>query len=466
MRSTFLGLETARKGLTVSQRGLDVTGQNITNANTEGYTRQRIDVVSVSSNVEGRFRTTQAGMSGQGVMVADVSQIRDLQLDGRLRSEMAEQHYYERTLTILDDLEGVLNEIEGGIRPSLQELVASLQDFSMNPNQTVNANIVLSKSKSVIQMFNQYAEELNGLKAQSISDLAIDVNDVNTTLSKIQSLNDSISKAFLEGKQNAVNELLDQRNLLVDHLAAFGNIKVTAKTDGQIQIHMHDQLILDGNFRDQLNLLKPTEPLVLEWQSTGNAIVLGAGSLKASMERIEGNNPFTQGIAYYQEQLNHLARAFAQTMNQAFTQTNGLPKPLIIGTSAADISIENAWLKQPGYILSENGSLDNRSILALIAQFEGKMEINGKQSSMSEFVSKFVISLGQDRNFINARLQTSKSIAHDLVQQRDANSAVSLDEEGANLLIYEKAFQASARVMNAMDEVLDIIINRMGLVGR
>ena len=164
--------------------------------------------------------------------------------------------------------------------------------------------------------------------------------------------------------------------------------------------------------------------------------------------------------------MNHLARAFAQTMNQAFTQTNGLPKPLIIGTSAADISIENAWLKQPGYILSENGSLDNRSILALIAQFEGKMEINGKQSSMSEFVSKFVISLGQDRNFINARLQTSKSIAHDLVQQRDANSAVSLDEEGANLLIYEKAFQASARVMNAMDEVLDIIINRMGLVGR
>lgn len=466
MRSTFLGLETARKGLTVSQKGLDVTGQNITNANTEGYTRQRIDVVSVSSNIDARYRTTQAGMSGQGVLVSDVSQIRDQQLDGRYRSELAEQSYYEQTLTILDDLEGVLNEIEGGIKPSLQDLVSSLQDFSMNPNQAVNANIVLSKTKSVIQMFNQYAEELNGLKAQSISDLSVDVNDVNTTLSKIQGLNDSISKAFLEGKQNAVNELMDQRNLLVDHLATFGNIKVTAQSDGQIQIHMHDQLILDGDYRDQLNLLKPTEPLVLEWQSTGKPISLGAGSLKASIERIEGNNPFTQGIAYYQGQLNELATSFAHVMNQAFTQTNGQVKALISGNTASDLSIEEAWLKQPSYILKENGSLDNRPILALIEKLEGKMLINEEQSSMSEFVSKFVIALGQDRNFIASRLQTSTSIANDLAQQRDSISAVSLDEEGANLLIYEKAFQASARVMNAMDEVLDTIINRMGLVGR
>jgi flagellar hook-associated protein 1 FlgK len=302
MRSTFLGLETARKGLTVSQKGLDVTGQNITNANTEGYTRQRIDVVSVSSNIDARYRTPQAGMSGQGVLVSDVSQIRNLQLDGRYRSELAEQHYYSKTRTILDDLEGVLNEMEGGIKPGLQDLVSSLQDFSMNPNQAVNANIVLSKAKSVIQMFNQYAEALNGLRAQSISDLSVDVNDVNTTLSKIQGLNDSISKAFLEGKQNSVNELMDQRNLLVDHLAQFGNIKVTGQGDGKIQIHMHDQLILDGDYRDQLNMLKPTEPLVLEWQSTGKPISLGAGSLKASIERIEGNNPFTQGIDYYQDQ--------------------------------------------------------------------------------------------------------------------------------------------------------------------
>ena len=469
MRSTFLGLETARKGLTVSQKGLDVTGQNITNANTEGYTRQRIDVVSVSSNIDARYRTTQAGMSGQGVLVSDVSQIRDQQLDGRYRSELAERSYYEQTLTILDDLEGVLNEIEGGMKPSLQDLVSALQDFSMTPNQAVNANIVLSKTKSVIQMFNQYAEELNGLKAQSISDLSVDVNDVNTTLSKIQGLNESISRAFLEGKQNSVNELMDQRNLLVDHLATFGNIKVTAQTDGQIQIHMHDQLILDGDYRDQLNLLKPTEPLVLEWQSTGQPTALGAGSLKASIERIEGNNPFTQGIGYYQDQLNQLAKSFAGVMNQAFKQTDGQAKALISGDSASNLGIESAWLKNPSHILNngnQSGSLDNRPILALIEQLEGKMIINGDQSSLSEFVSKFVISLGQDRNFIASRLHTSTSIANDLAQQRDSISAVSLDEEGANLLIYEKAFQASARVMNAMDEVLDTIINRMGLVGR
>jgi flagellar hook-associated protein 1 FlgK len=469
MRSTFLGLETARKGLTVSQKGLDVTGQNITNANTEGYTRQRIDVVSVSSNIDARYRTTQAGMSGQGVLVSDVSQIRNLQLDGRYRSELAEQHYYSKTRTILDDLEGVLNEMEGGIKPGLQDLVSSLQDFSMNPNQAVNANIVLSKAKSVIQMFNQYAEALNGLRAQSISDLSVDVNDVNTTLSKIQGLNDSISKAFLEGKQNSVNELMDQRNLLVDHLAQFGNIKVTAQSDGKIQIHMHDQLILDGDYRDQLNMLKPTEPLVLEWQSTGKPISLGAGSLKASIERIEGNNPFTQGIAYYQDQLNQLATSFAQVMNQAFTNSEGQFKALISGETASNLSIENTWLKNPSFILNngnQSGSLDNRPILALIEKLEGKMVINGETSSMSEFVSKFVIDLGQDRNFIHSRLQTSTSIVNDLAQQRDSISAVSLDEEGANLLIYEKAFQANARVMNAMDEVLDTIINRMGLVGR
>jgi flagellar hook-associated protein 1 FlgK len=156
-------------------------------------------------------------------------------------------------------------------------------------------------------------------------------------------------------------------------------------------------------------------------------------------------------------------------MNQAFTNSEGQFKALISGETASNLSIENTWLKNPSFILNngnQSGSLDNRPILALIEKLEGKMVINGETSSMSEFVSKFVIDLGQDRNFIHSRLQTSTSIVNDLAQQRDSISAVSLDEEGANLLIYEKAFQANARVMNAMDEVLDTIINRMGLVGR
>jgi flagellar hook-associated protein 1 len=476
MRSTFLGLETARKGLSVNQKGLDVTGQNITNVNTEGYTRQRIDTISVSSATNSRIRELGSSAVGQGVLVVGISQIRDKQLDVRFRSEMSETAYYDKTLSILDGIETVLNEIGSGIQPVLSGFINSLHTLSANPDQVTNANIVLSNAKSMTQIIRHYSGQLDQLKTQYATDLEIDVNNANTLIKKISELNTAIKnelgQSTSELDTSNVNELLDRRNLLIDQLAQYGNMTAVENNDGTVNIAMNEHTIISNGFVEQINLIKSDTSSNLTWQSTGNSIILESGTLKASLDFMNGEGGLTNGIPYYQKQLDLLATKFAEVLNSSFVQNDDTLKQLItldLTKPGHSININEAWLNQASFIIDDlksSGSLDNTAILSIIAKLEGKNTLGTFVGSLSDFVTSYVTTLGQDKSYYESRYEVSLSITEDLINRRDSVSSVSLDEEGANLMAYDKAYKAVSRLMTAMDEFLDVIINKTGLVGR
>lgn len=477
MRSTFLGLETARKGLVANQKGLDVTGQNITNVNTEGYTRQRIDTVSVSSVTNSNIKVLGTSSAGQGVLVTGISQIRDKQLDLRFRSEMSETAYYDKTLSILDGLETVLNELDNGIQPIFSGFISSLQDLSLYPDQVTNANIVLSNAKGVTQILRHYSNQLDQLKDQYNTDLKIDVNNTNTLIKKITELNTAIKNELgqvtSEHDTSNVNELLDKRNVLIDQLSQYGNIRTQENNDGSIDVSFNEHLIISNQFSEQINLVtKADGSNDLVWQSTGNQIILEAGTLKASLDFINSDGGAINGIPYYQKQLDLFAHRFADILNTSFTQTDGSFKKLVDideDNPAHSINIDYAWLSKASYIIDDlkvNGNLDNTPILSIIAKLEGKNTLGTYVGSLADFVTSYVTTLGQDMSYYESRYEVSLSITEDIQNRRDSISSVSLDEEGANLMLYDKAYKAVSRLMTAMDEFLDVIINKIGLVGR
>lgn len=488
MRPTFLGFETARKGLNVNQKAIDVTGQNIVNINTEGYTRQRVDQVSMSiSGASNRFATPASNLAGAGVMITGVGQIRDTYLDSRFREEIANTSYFDKAQTIIDGIESALDEVSSdGLGAVLNQFILGLQEFTKNPREVTNANIVMSSAKNVTQMLRQFDNQLTQLISQQKFDLETDVNKVNTTLQKIASLNKQISNELahnISGNTTyGVNELQDQRNLLIDELSAFGNLRVVEESDGSVTISMNEHVIVRGDKHDKINLMESpnSDSMIMSWESNANNVILESGSLKASIDLINGTGGETKGVPYYREQIDLFARTFASNLNNAFVMKtepatvppeNG-PKMTLINDgeyiTAGNIKINSQWLSNAGMIIEDaarNGETDTTNILRLIDKIEAKQDIGGFQGSLHDFVDFYNTTIGQDRNYFQNRFDASLAVANDLNNRRDAVSGVVLDEEGANLMMYEKAYQASSRLMTALDEMLDILINRTGKAG-
>lgn len=488
MRPTFLGFETARKGLSVNQKAIDVTGQNIVNINTDGYTRQRVDQVSMTtSGVANRFANPVSNLAGQGVMITGVGQIRNSYLDNRFREELANTSYFEKAQTIIDGIESALDEVSAvGLGAVLNQFVLDLQEFSKNPREVTNANIVMSSAKNVTQMIRQFDNQLTQLASQQAFDLEVDITTVNTTLQKIAALNKQIADEQVHNMSGnmtyGVNELQDQRNLLLDDLSAFGNIRVIEEGDGSVTVSMNEKIIVSGSTHDKISLLpsQNDHSLLVTWESTGKNVILGSGSLKANIDLINGTGGETKGVQYYKNQLDVFARAFASNLNNAFVAitdppTNPAkdgPKMTLINDGdyvmANNIAINSKWLENSGMIINDagrNGDTDTTNILRLINQLGSKQTIGTFEGSLNDFVDFYNSTIGQDRNYYQNRFEASLSVANDLNNRRDSVSGVVLDEEGANLMMYEKAYQAASRLMTALDEALDILINRTGRVG-
>lgn len=501
MRSTFVGFETARKGLAANQLGIDITGNNISNVSTEGYTRQRVDTSSVAlSSLDSRYTLNQAAFSGQGVQIDGVSQIRDSFLDKRYWDEMCEVGYYDQASLIMSDIETALDEVDSeGIKEALADFSSALQSLNGNADQVSYANILLTASKSLTQIIMQFDAKLDTILLQQKFDLDIAVDEVNSALEQVAILNQSICAEIYSsgGTGNdpyGPNELLDKRNLLLDQLASYGAVTVAEEADGAVSVDFNGQNAIRGSLCDRLNLSETTEGTIsISWQSTGEQVAMNTGSLKAYQDMINGrgegaSGPYEsneQGILYYKDRLNGFVQTFAEAFNHTIeiAATDGSTGGIIAtGTykvlfEAADGGAINAgtmrvsaeWSAQPDYIIRNvvcSGESDNAHILKMISLMDKKVDFGDFHGTFEEYVNSYNITIGQQKNLYVTRLEATAAVAEDILDRRDSVSGVSIDEEGTNLMMYQKAYNAMARMMTAMDEALDTLINKTGIVGR
>ncbi|WP_321028050.1 flagellar basal body rod C-terminal domain-containing protein, partial [Eisenbergiella tayi] len=226
-------------------------------------------------------------------------------------------------------------------------------------------------------------------------------------------------------------------------------------------------------------LLIGPDGVTLTWNSDNSGMHLENGALKAYTDVIAGNAPGNAGIPYYQQKLDDFAAAFGELMNNTIHEDDGTAvfKTLIEAEgggalTAGNISVSTAWAEDPSYVIRDqnpDGTLDNTDIMKLKAGLAEERTF-GKEykysGNFSGFITNYTDTLGSDIKTTKARLNASLAIAESVEKDRQGVSGVSLNEEGINLMTYNKAYQALGRLMTTMDEQLDMIINQMGMVGR
>lgn len=226
MRPTFMGFETATRGLMAGQKALDIVANNTSNIGVTGYTRQRVDLVSLSVNQRSsRYHQNSTAFAGQGVGTYGVSQIRDPFLDKRFREEYADVGYYNVTSSVLEDLSAALDEITPStMSVALSNFQNTWAEMQKKNNEATNAANVLASATQVVSIFQQMSAKVDNIWNQQEYNLGIDINNVNSILQRIADLNDNISKQRFNSME-ANNELykplelMDQRNVLLDQLS-------------------------------------------------------------------------------------------------------------------------------------------------------------------------------------------------------------------------------------------------------
>ncbi len=226
-RSTFSGFTIAQLAMTASQRAIDVTGQNIANINTKGYTRQRVDLVSFNTRGADHVSTGPGSKIGYGVEITGISQIRDPFLDVQFRNQIAKVGTADARQATLDQLADIFDETDrDALKKALSDLSSSLDQLSSNANNSEFDSIVRSRAQVIVNYIHQKAADLKSVREETINGLEnTDIPAINSLLSDIGELNDAIWKSQVQG--NPALELLDQRNEKFDELAGYLPITVT-----------------------------------------------------------------------------------------------------------------------------------------------------------------------------------------------------------------------------------------------
>ena len=336
-----MGFDIAKRGIMAAQKGLDISGQNLVNWDSDGYTRQRLEQVAVAPNVSAtRYSYNRAGLAGQGVEINGISQTRDKFLDKRFREENAETGYYDKVNNLLGDIESTIDELkvngDSGIRYSLKEMMDS---FSKDAYSETYANIVMNTFKNMAQTLQQLSMKLDNVASQQKFDLSVSVQDFNQLVQKLAAVNKSIGDdvgASLN-PHFGPNELLDERNLLLDELSKYGEIEVRTNSDSTVTVTMNGHTVVDRAKYDQLEMFPDpnselmhdsTVPVEVRWVSTNQQAEFKNGIIKGFTDFINGAGPAPgegqtskRGIPYYQAKLDTFAQTLADTVNGIIPDT-------------------------------------------------------------------------------------------------------------------------------------------------
>jgi flagellar hook-associated protein 1 len=433
--SAFFGLQTALRGLTAHQRALDTTAHNIGNASTEGYSRQQA-ILTAADALPLPGITANGGIAsvGAGVDVESFQRVRDAFADLQYRAQNMALGQYETTATTLSETETSLSEpSDNGIGQVLSKFWSAWDDLSNHPEQPATRQALVNQASLLTNRINTLQSSLSQVRTEAQTQYGLITGpsgDVASAAQQIASLNQAIKSAVQQGDQP--NDLMDRRDVALDKLSKLGQVSVTDLGQGTIQV----------NFGDAAQPL--VDDATVNWPQ---ALTSPGGQLGAL---IKLGDPTAAGtITSYMNDLDGVA-------NQLITAVNAIHgTPFFSGTDAATIGVAvTASTVRAATPPAAAGAND-------IALAMSALRAGGADNAYANLVAR----IGGDANAANQQQATSQALVDAADDRRQSASGVSMDEEMTNMVRFQRGYQASARVMSTMDEMLDTLINRTGKVG-
>jgi flagellar hook-associated protein 1 FlgK len=464
--STFSALNAATTALWAQRRGLDVTGQNIANVNTEGYSRQRVDLQAIGGSVVPAFYSTSPGI-GAGVSADDVTRIRDAFLEGRGHTEHANG---ARLLVEADTLEQVETAFrepgDTGIQSLLADMWDGWADVANEPKTDAARAQVIQRMETLVGGIQFSNSSLEAQWTQTRENLDVLVKDVNEAATTIAELNKAIRGATQAGLP--ANDLSDKRDLLVMKLADQVGATVRPGKYGSVDVLVGGMSLVSGSTASALAVAGPTDPDLIT-ATDKPRIVTAAGGYPVPADGTAGGqlSALTTIIPGYRTELNKIAESLAKTLNDgqaAGFDLAGLSGSPILGpvgtVTAANIKL---MFSDPKLIAASavpgGPNLDNGNADAI-----GKLR--GDPVGVDAGYRKMIVELGVQASVAIRNQDIQAVISTQVDAARESVAGVNIDEEMTNMLSFQHAFSAASRMITAIDETLDQLINRTGLVGR
>lgn len=474
MPGTFFGLEIAKLALWANQRGMDVTSHNIANANTPGYTRQRA-LLRQATPLDVPGSGTLTGQLGSGVVVARVAALRSAFLDRQVWSGTSELSRWTAHRQTLERIEVIINEpTDQGIRGALDRWWEAWEVLAADPESMAARVSVLERSETLIATFQDVDRRLAGLQEDLEAELHQRVEHVNALAERIHQLNLKILAAEASGQ--AANDLRDQRALALEELAGHLDMTVVETERGMLRVILNGVDLVGEHGVRALSLDSAVDPVTgdvqwnLVWEGSGQAVPVRTGGIGGILEMMN------QEVAGYRNDLLAMARALVQAVNGQHAAGAGLD-----GQQGAFFSLgPNDRMDQwtlliddpravaaapaspvPGQPPAPGDGSNARALATLRYQ-----ALPGLGATLDDSYRSWVARLGVASAEAQRREEHQHLLMTQVLNQRDQVSGVSLDEEMAAMLAYQHAYQAAARMVTTVDQMLDTLINRTGVVGR
>lgn len=510
MVGLFGTLGTANKGLNAQQKALETTGHNIANANTAGYSRQRVNM-----QADQPYHMVGIGSVGTGVKITSIIRVVDDFVIGNIRSETSTYNYYEQKSDILGQLETILNEtpFSKGLSDNLATYFDSWSKLGNNPELDNAKTIVLENGNMLTDTINHMAKQMTELANNSLATLEKGTLDFNGKLQQLDVINQQIYKMSDNG--TVPNDLLDQRDSILESLASFSKIETSFDQYNRVSVKISGQDVLTPTTLKTVNVivgkdengkflvsqggdaLKGRDVLSGDHQ-VGDILISDSSIQPITYTAVEMTSGATKGLQQSLgeldarlNELNSFAFNLASTVNMIHSD-NGKGEPFFnLGTSknyALDLQVSGELKKDPTKINTgqELGSheVGDGSRAAAIGKLKdvrlkypvsetdlaslydsATMTIKGQEGGLT-FLGAFVDIVtknGISKQQADNTMTSQDYLLSQLQQRRDSVSGVNINEEVSDVIRFQRAFQANSRVISVISEMLDTLINRTGV---
>src|SRR5699024_5067648 len=404
----------------------------------------------------------------------------------QFRGENSKAGYWEAKAAALSRMENVMNETpDNGLAKSMDLFWNSLQDLSTNPTHSVARSVVVHRGIALADTFNYLSNSLTKIQGDLQSEINHTVDVANSLMNQINEINKQVKQ--IEPHGYLANDLYDERDRLIDELSGIVDIKVSYTSSGDGALKTADGLatieLVQGD--NKITLVDGEEldyhELKVNYDDTTEINVIGkkdevpidtssfTGSLNALVHAYDEVYP--EMISDLDAMANAFQKEFNKIHGQGYDLNRDQGKYFFEGSlTAGNFKVNDEIIKNPDLIAvsSSEGSDDGDNALDLADVFDEQIVIgnDGEKTSVKEFYESIIGDMGVSAQEANRMTENTYILRSQVDNQRQSVSSVSLDEEMTNMIKFQHAYNAAARSMTAMDELLDKIINGMGIVGR
>lgn len=454
--SISIGLNSAMRALLAQQQAMDAVSHNVANVNTPGYSRQRVVLSPASSG--------QPNGIGGGVDVKSVQRMHDQFIDAQTRAESGTAGDYHARSMSLGFVEATLGQTgPGSLQDTMDQFFNSWRDLANSPEQSAVRGGVVSAGDAFALTANRLARALTDARADADSRIAIDVNEVNSIADRLASLNGQIRDAQATGNQ--ASDLIDERDQALNRLSQLVDVYTVERNSGTVDVFVGGRSLVLNTDAHRLGIaLDPMNsnfgnPV---WVADGDKLAVRSGEIAGLLYQRDTDIPAR--IA----SLDALVSQIVSDVNTAHAAgyafdgvTTGTP--FFTGANATTIAVNPAVSTNPNLLAAATalGSVGDGRNALLIANLQQALTMSGGTENYSVYLNGIVTSVGVATRKAQGTADSQDLRLDYLETQRKNVSGVNLDEEMVSMVQYQRGYEAAARVIRSIDDMLDTLM-RLG----